>query len=84
MARLRVFPSSIRYLRIVAAKMVESAGNAPASACLQGRCLACRPRPRSGISNLRFEIAKWHAALVLPQARRVLETQLRKLARGMF
>lgn len=26
--------------------MVESAGNAPASACLQGRCIACLPRPR--------------------------------------
>ena len=29
-------------------KLVESAGNAPASACLQGRCIACLPRPRSG------------------------------------
>ena len=27
-------------------KLVESAGNAPAWACLQGRCIACLPRPR--------------------------------------
>lgn len=26
--------------------MAESAGNAPASACLQGKCIACLPRPR--------------------------------------
>jgi hypothetical protein len=25
--------------------MVESAGNAPASACLQGKCITCLPRP---------------------------------------
>ena len=27
-------------------KMVESVGNAPTSACLQGKCIACLPRPR--------------------------------------
>jgi len=37
---------------------VESAGNAPASPCLQGKCIACLPRPHE----------KWQAALVLPQA----------------
>ena len=26
--------------------MVESAGNAPASACLQGKCITCLPRPQ--------------------------------------
>src|SRR3989442_1282410 len=26
--------------------MVESVGNAPTSACLQGKCIACLPRPR--------------------------------------
>ena len=55
-------------------EMVESAGNAPASACLQGRCIACLPRPH----------ANWHTALVLPQANGVLETRLRKLALGVF
>ena len=25
--------------------MVESVGNAPTSACLQGKCIACLPRP---------------------------------------
>ena len=39
-------------------KLVESAGNAPASACLQGKCIACLPRPQEN----------WQAALVLPQA----------------
>jgi hypothetical protein len=52
--------------------MVESAGNAPALACLQSKCIACLPRPHEN----------WRAVLVLPQARRVLETQLRKLAHG--
>jgi len=27
-------------------RMVESVGNAPTSTCLQGRCIACLPRPR--------------------------------------
>ncbi len=31
-------------------KVVESAGNAPASACLQGRCIACLPRPLGGFT----------------------------------
>ncbi len=29
-----------------AVKLVESAGNAPASPCLQGKCIACLPRPQ--------------------------------------
>src|SRR4029077_9135826 len=37
-------------------KLVESVGNAPTSACLQGKCIACLPRPRES----------WHAAGVLP------------------
>ena len=53
---------------ILAVKLVESAGNAPALACLQGKCIACLPRLRFEIPNLRFEISKWQAALVLPQA----------------
>ncbi len=27
-------------------KLVESVGNAPTSTCLQGRCIACLPRPQ--------------------------------------
>ena len=54
-------------------KLVESAGNAPASACLQGKCIACLPRPQ----------INWHAVSVLPRASWVLETRLRKLARGV-
>src|SRR5208283_4096621 len=38
--------------------LVESVGNAPTSTCLQGKCIACLPRPRKN----------WQAALVLPQA----------------
>ncbi len=53
--------------------MVESAGNAPASPCLQGKCIACLPRPHEN----------WQAALVLPQASWVLETRLHKLVRGL-
>lgn len=33
-------------LILPAVKVVESAGNAPAWACLQGRCIACLPRPQ--------------------------------------
>ncbi len=53
--------------------MVESAGNAPTWACLQGKCISCLPRPRNG---------NWQAALVLPQASWVLETLLHELVRG--
>src|SRR5437667_12817563 len=28
-------------------KLVESVGNAPTSACLQSRCIACLPRPQN-------------------------------------
>jgi hypothetical protein len=35
--------------------MVESVGNAPTSACLQGKCIACLPRPH-GILDWRFLI----------------------------
>ena len=41
-------------------KLVESVGNAPTSTCLQGRCIACLPRPQK---------KNWQVALVLPQAR---------------
>ena len=40
-------------------KLVESVGSAPTSTCLQGRCIACLPRPRR---------KNWQVALVLPQA----------------
>ena len=43
-------------LILPAVKLVESVGNAPTSTCLQGRCIACLPRPH------------WQVALVLPQA----------------
>jgi len=46
--------------------MVEVAGNAPAWACLQGRCITCLPHPR------------WQAVWVLPPARGVLETRLHR------
>src|SRR6266496_1178853 len=32
-------------LILPAVKLVESVGNAPTSTCLQGRCIACLPRP---------------------------------------
>ena len=41
------FPFSILAVK------VESVGNAPTSACLQSKCIACLPRPRI---NLRFAI----------------------------
>jgi len=44
-------------------KVVESAGNAPASACLQGRCIACLPRPRE---DLRFTICASHLTEAQP------------------
>ena len=47
---------------VPATKVVEAAGNAPAWACLQGRCITLLPRPR------------WQAVWVLPPASRVLET----------
>ena len=56
--------------------MVESAGNAPASACLQGKCITCLPRPQKQ--------ENWQAALVLPQASGVLETLLHRLVRGLM
>ena len=31
---------------LLPSKLVESAGNAPAWACLRGRCIACLPRPQ--------------------------------------
>ena len=57
-------------------KLVESVGNVPTSTCLQGKCIACLPRPRKKfmILDLRFTI--WQAAVVLPHAREVLETLL--------
>lgn len=33
-------------------EMVESVGNAPTSACLQSRCIACLPRPRTMAGRL--------------------------------
>ncbi len=36
-----------------AVKGVESVGNAPTSACWQGKCIACLPRPRESIANWR-------------------------------
>src|SRR5205085_1273761 len=31
-------------------KLVESVGNAPTSACLQGKCIACLPRPHMNVA----------------------------------
>ena len=44
-------------LILPAMKVVESAGNAPAWACLQGRCIACLPRPhvKSEVRIPKFE-----------------------------
>jgi hypothetical protein len=41
--------------------MVESVGNAPTSACLQGKCIACLPRPHEEfmIFDLRFGRSLW-------------------------
>jgi hypothetical protein len=85
-------------------KVVESAGNAPAWACLQGRCIACLPRPRAPAANsqwpkhhavtvriLPWRLAIGHWLFTEGVARRpgaapggwVLETRLRKLARGV-
>ena len=76
--------------------MVGSAGNAPVRRfrlCFLTPDLQSGSRtPPGGNAEGRMEneeirpacryVAIWRAALVLPQARRVLETQLRKLARG--
>ena len=32
-------------------RLVESVGNAPTSACLQGKCIACLPRPRKELAS---------------------------------
>src|SRR5260221_701247 len=32
-------------------KLVESVGNAPTSTCLQGRCIACLPRPQKKMAG---------------------------------
>lgn len=34
-------------------KLVESVGNAPTLACLQGKCIACLPRPRERLARRR-------------------------------
>ena len=63
-AGVGVTPTEAELMRLASeshsprSEMVESAGNAPASACLQGKCIACLPRPHEN----------WQAALVLPQA----------------
>ena len=59
-------------LILPAVKLVESVGNAPTSTCLQGRCIACLPRPH------------WQVALVLPQAGWVLETLPHRLVRDLL
>jgi hypothetical protein len=53
--------------------MVESVGNAPTSACLQGKCIACLPRPRN-----------WQAASVPPGVSWVLETRPRADAQPVY
>ena len=65
----------------------RTAGNAPAWTCLQGRCITLLPRPR-----LRSQRSEIKAQRCGKMARRlgaapsgwVLETRLRKLARGVF
>src|SRR5215472_9197206 len=48
-------------------EMVESVGNAPTSACLQGKCIPCLPRPllsvEFGVQSAELEL--WQVALVL-------------------
>jgi hypothetical protein len=39
---------SVRWSSFPQKEMVESAGNAPASTCLQGKCIACLPQPHEG------------------------------------
>ena len=56
--RGRAYETHLLNLILPAIKMVESVGNAPTSTCLQGKCIACLPRPHEN----------WQAALVLPQA----------------
>ena len=63
-------------------KLVESAGNAPAWACLQGRCIACLPRPHvksealnpksETSSKLEVRITGGHG-LTAPAPRRAVE-----------
>ena len=38
-------------LILPAVELVESAGNAPTSTCLQGRCILCLPRPQREIGK---------------------------------
>ena len=65
-------------------RLVESAGSAPASTCLQGRCITCLPRPQKEFRNYDLRFTIWQTASVLPRAGRVLETRPRKLARGLW
>ena len=46
---------SLRPRRCRGRRLVESAGNAPALACLQGKCIACLPRPQVEIRNPKSE-----------------------------
>jgi hypothetical protein len=50
-------------------KLVEPAGNAPTSTCLQGKCIACLPRPHEKFTICDFGFTIWQAAVVLPHAR---------------
>ncbi len=60
-AGVGVAPTEARLnLILPAVKWWRPTGNAPVSACLQGRCITFLPRPQKN--------GNWQAALVLPQA----------------
>jgi hypothetical protein len=49
----KAMAGSLRPLTRSGQRLVESVGNAPTSACLQGKCIACLPRPRKLAGCLR-------------------------------
>lgn len=63
--------------------LVEDGGKAPAWAPLRDRGIFLPPPPHHETSGHKRPREHWHAALVLPQARWVLETRLRELARDV-
>ncbi len=48
--RKQVYEACLNLI-LPAVKLVESAGNAPASPCLQGKCIACLPRPHEKMAS---------------------------------
>jgi len=64
-------------------KLVESAGNAPASACLQGKCIACLPRPLK-IYDLRFWIYDLAGRLGAAPSKLNFGGSVARLVRGLL